>query len=875
MSPVFVIIDGSSLIHRAFYALPLLTTAGGQYTNAVYGFASMLVKLIGDIKPDAVVVAFDKGRATFRREKYSLYKANRKATPPELAEQFPLTKELLDAFGIKTIEQEGYEADDIIGTMATKAEQSGYETIIVTGDRDALQLIASHTKVMLTKKGISEMELYDREVFKQKYGVEAAQLVDLKGLMGDSSDNIPGVPGIGEKTAIKLIAEFGSVENLIRNVDKVSGKKIRENIRNNAELAVLSKKLASIVCDMQIEFVAEELKLRPDIAKVEEILSRLEFKSLISRVYEVFGSNETGLEIVEDLPIPVIIATGDEVANIVTEVRNNKSLIFYPVIKGKAPEAALLGMAVANASGVVFYVPSDVENWPELLRVLADGAIKKITYNAKLVYNVCEFQQEFELAGLDFDVLIAAYLLEPSESNYPLTTLKEIYLGQRAGGQKAYTDKDEAYAVWACETVRNLYPVLRNKLVEFGLENLFNSIEIPLIKVLASMENAGIKVDRSSLEAMSVDISTKVELLLKEIYQLAGETFNVNSTKQLGSILFDKLQLPVVKKTKTGYSTDAEVLEKLAGSHPLIDKLLEYRLLTKLKSTYLDGLLPLVNTKTGRIHTSFNQTVTATGRLSSSEPNLQNIPIRTEVGRRIRELFVPGEGFDYIVSADYSQIELRILAHMSGDKSLIEAFNQNEDIHTRTASRVFGVGAAEVTSEMRARAKAVNFGIVYGISDYGLSRDIGVSRKEAGRYIDNYFAKHSGVKDFIENIINDARRLGYVTTLLGRRRYLPDINSSNFNRRSFAERTAMNTPIQGTAADIIKKAMIDVYNSLCEHNLKSRILLQVHDELVLEVPREEIDIVPKIVKTAMEQAIELDVKLIADVKLGKNWAKAK
>lgn len=874
MSPVFVMIDGSSLIHRAFYALPLLTTATGQYTNAVYGFTSMLVKLIGDVKPELVAVAFDKGRDTFRREQYSLYKAQRKATPPELAEQFPLAKELLAAFGIKTIEQEGYEADDIIGTMATKAELSGYETIIVTGDRDALQLIAPHTKVMLTKRGISEMELYDREVFKQKYSVEAPCLVDLKGLMGDSSDNIPGVPGIGEKTAVKLIAEFGSVENLIRNVDKVSGKRIQENIRNNTELAILSKKLATIVCDMPIDFIAEDLKLRPDIGKVEELLSRLEFKSIIGRVHDLFGSKKAAAEIAEDVPAPVIIASADEIIQIVADARSNKSLIFYPVIKGKTPEAALIGMAVAADSGVL-YVPSNAGNWTELLQILTDVGIKKISYNAKSVYNVCESQPEVELAGLDFDVLIAAYLLEPSELNYPLATLKENYLGQRVGGQKAYVDHDEAYAVWACETIRNLYPVLCNKLTAAGLDNLFHSIEIPLIKVLASMENIGIKVDCKRLEAMSADITAKVELLLKEIYQLAGEIFNVNSTKQLGSILFDKLQLPVVKKTKTGYSTDAEVLEKLAGSHPLIDKLLEYRLLTKLKSTYLDGLLPLVNAKTGRIHTSFNQAVTATGRLSSSEPNLQNIPIRTEIGRRIRELFVPGEGFDYIVSADYSQIELRILAHMSGDKSLIEAFNQNEDIHTRTAARVFGVSIAEVTPEMRARAKAVNFGIVYGISDYGLSRDIGVSRKEAGLYIDNYFAKHSGVKAFIANVINDARHLGYVTTLLGRRRYLPDINNNNFNRRSFAERTAMNTPIQGTAADIIKKAMIDVYHSLGEHHLKSRILLQVHDELVLEVPHEEIAIVPKIVKTAMEQAIELDVKLTADVKLGENWAKAK
>lgn len=874
MSPVFVIIDGSSLIHRAFYALPLLTTAGGQYTNAVYGFTSMLVKLIGDIKPEAIAVAFDKSRITFRSQQYALYKAQRKATPPELAEQFPLAKELLEAFGIKTIEQEGYEADDILGTMSAKAEQSGYETIIVTGDRDALQLIASHTKVMLTKKGISEMELYDGEAFKQKYQVEAAQLIDLKGLMGDSSDNIPGVPGIGEKTAIKLIAQFGSVENVLSNIDKVSGKKLQENIRNNAESAVLSKQLASIVRNMQIAFAADELKFCPDIAKIEALFNKLEFKSLVNRVYDIIpGTKASKLGHVTELPLPVVVTAGGDVVNIAADIRQKGSFTFYPVICGKTPEAAFSGMAVANSSGIV-YVPSDAENWSELLGILADPTVKKITYNAKAVYNAC-LNRQIELAGLEFDVLIAAYLLEPTEAEYPLTILQEKYTGRQTGWREEAVDKDEAYAVWACEAIRDLYPVLHSKLAESGLEKLFDDVEMPLIEVLAIMEYTGIKVDRNNLEVMSAEIAIKVELLLKGIYQLAGEQFNVNSTKQLGSILFDKLKLPVVKKTKTGYSTDAEVLEKLTGSHPLIDRLLEYRLLIKLKSTYLDGLLPLVNTKTGRIHTSFNQTVTATGRLSSSEPNLQNIPIRTESGRRIRELFVPGDGFDYIVSADYSQIELRILAHMSGDQSLMEAFNQNEDIHTSTAARVFGVPMDEVTSEMRSRAKAVNFGIVYGISDYGLSRDIGVSRKEAGQYIDSYFAKHNGVKRFIENIINDAHRLGYVTTMLGRRRYLPDINSRNFNRRSFAERTAMNTPIQGTAADIIKKAMIDVYHSLCKQNLKSHILLQVHDELVLEVPRDELDIVQSVVKKAMEQAIKLDVHLTADVKFGPNWAKAK
>ncbi len=873
MPRTFAIIDGSSLMHRAFYALPLLTTIGGQYTNAVYGFTTMLLKLLSDVKPEAVAVAFDKGRITFRNDIYAQYKGHRKATPSELAEQFPLVKEVLAALGIAVLEQAGYEADDIIGTLSVKACQAGHNVIIVTGDRDALQLIGPNVNVMLTKKGISDMEMFDSQAFQNKYGITSAQMIDLKGLMGDTSDNIPGVPGIGEKTAAKLIAEFGSIENLIDNIDKVSGKKLQENLRNNMDLAVLSKKLSTIVCDMALDFEPDAYHICPDRENLLRLLTNYEFKSLLTRIDDIFPGNSLKCtKVSKNYPEAVLLTDYQSVAEAVGKTRDIGVLKFYPVIAGQIPDATLQGMALI-LEGQAVYIAAGVRGWDELLSLLTDSNINKVTYDAKKFYNACN-KLNIAVAGVSFDILLAAYLLDPTAAEYPLDLLLAKYLN-RDREQHEKTTADPAFACWAANAVGELQPLLKEHLAEAGLEKLYYEIEMPLAAILASLEHCGITVDTEYLRTMSGEIAVKINALLHEIYGLAGEEFNVNSTKQLGVILFEKLKLPVIKKTKTGYSTDAEVLEKLAGQHPLIDRLLEYRLLTKLKSTYLDGMESLVNVSTNRIHTTFNQTVTATGRLSSSDPNLQNIPIRTEIGRRIRELFVPGQGFDYIMSADYSQIELRILAHMSGDENLIDAFKQNQDIHTRTAAEVFGVPMDQVTSEMRARAKAVNFGIVYGISDYGLSRDIGVSRKEAGHYIDSYFAKYHGVKAFIDVILTDARRLGYVTTLFGRRRYLPDITSSNFNQRSFAERTAMNTPIQGTAADIIKKAMIDVYSILHEKQLCSRILLQVHDELVLEVVAKEADLVGQVVKQAMEQAVSLSVPMTADVKLGKNWAEAK
>jgi DNA polymerase-1 len=874
MNRTLVLIDGSSLLHRAFYALPLLKSTSGHYTNAVYGFTTMLVKLLNDEKPQAIIVAFDKGRATFRNEVYSGYKAQRKATPPELAEQFPVIRELLISMDIAVFEQEGFEADDILGTFARKGSNAGYQVKIVTGDRDALQLINEDIKVLLTRKGISEIEIVDQAGLHEKYGLKPSQIIDLKGLMGDASDNIPGVPGVGEKTAGKLLAEFESVENVIDNIDKISGNKLRENLRNNIDLAILSKKLATIVCDLPLDFEPDRYVFHPEPAKVREVFTKLEFKSLLARLNDIIpGVSSEPVEVVEKLPEARGISSDQEAEDLLAQLRQTTVLACYPLVSGHIPNLRMEGLGLSWGQGGV-YVPANTAYWNDILDEVCHCPAAKIVFDSKYFYNAYSAIGKTPV-NLVFDVSLAAYLLDPTASEYPLTILSEKYLAYKNSWREKEVGREPGFVAWASDTIYKLYPVLKADLEKTYLDKLFYEIEMPLAAVLSTMEINGIKVDRDYLKVITTEIGQRIDELLVKIYDLAGEEFNVNSTKQLGYILFEKLNLPIIKKTKTGYSTDAEVLEKLAGQHPLIDQLLEYRLLAKLKSTYLDAMKALIYSGSGRIHTSFNQAVTATGRLSSSDPNLQNIPIRTEVGRRIRELFVPGEGYDYLVSADYSQIELRILAHLSDDPNLIDAFLHNQDIHTRTAAEVFGVPLEQVSAEMRARAKAVNFGIVYGISDYGLSRDIGVSRKEAGHYIDSYFTKYQGVKNYIERVIEQARHEGFVTTMFDRRRYLPDINSSNFNQRSFAERTAMNTPIQGTAADIIKKAMIDVHKALKADNLNSRILLQVHDELVLEVPAHELEQVNHIVRSCMEKVVALSVPLIADVKAGANWASAK
>ena len=872
----FVIIDGSSLMHRAFYALPLLTTASGQYTNAVYGFTTMLCKLFDDIKPECAAVAFDKGKVTFRNEQYAAYKAHRKSTPKELVEQFSLVREVLGGFGIAVLELAGYEGDDIIGTLAVQSEKQGYDVIIVTGDRDALQLITNKTKVMLTKKGISEMEVMDTTAVQEKYGVTPSQVVDLKGLMGDTSDNIPGVPGVGEKTAVKLINEFGSIENLLIQIDKVSGKKLQETLRNHTEAAVLSKQLSTIVCNVPLVDAPDRYDIQIHPEKLRELFIKLEFRSLLNRLSAITGgaaSNKLHAEEKAVLPAARIVSGASEVEKLIAQANQDNPIAVAPLLSGNVPAVSMSGLSL-SLPGTTLYLTAGEAGWPEAISLLACETVPKITHDSKALYHAC-MMLGFPVRSVVFDTSLGGYLLDPTANSYELSQLTAQYLNEAVEWTEKSHGTSPEYHSWAAQAISRLYPVMTRLLREKLLDDLYHTIELPLAEVLAEMEAAGIQVDQEAMRQMSLDIGAKLTLLIKDIYLLAGEEFNVNSTKQLGMILFEKLKLPIIKKTKTGYSTDAEVLEKLAGEHEIIDKLLEYRMWTKLKSTYLDGMEGLIHQGDGRIHTTFNQTVTVTGRLSSSEPNLQNIPIRTDAGRRIRRLFIPGEGYDCLVAADYSQIELRILAHISGDDTMQEAFRHNQDIHTRTAAEVFAVPMEQVTSEMRSRAKAVNFGIVYGISDYGLSRDIGVSRKEAAHYIEHYFARYPGVKKFMDQVVEEAHSTGYVATLFGRRRFLTDINSSNYNLRSFAERTAMNTPIQGTAADVIKKAMIDVNQALKRKGLCSRLLLQVHDELVLEVKRNELETVTSLVKNAMEQAVSLHVPLIADVKCGFNWAETK
>lgn len=864
----FIIIDGSSLMYRAFYALPLLETKKGQYTNAVYGFATMLFKLLENFSPEYIVVAFDKGKITFRNEIFDQYKAHRKETPSELSMQIPLIHEFLVAMNITLIEESGFEADDIIGTLANKAAANNKKVLIVTGDKDALQLINDDISVLLTKKGISEMLEFDKKLFKETYGLECNQLIDLKALMGDSSDNIPGVPGVGEKTATKLLAEYNTLQNIYENIDNVSGKKLQEKLKDNKDLAFISQQLAKINNNVPLNYAEEQYKLNLAENKLEEFCLKYEFKSILARANFLESKSPEQIAIT---PVEFCnINNSDEFKILVDKIIQEKKMVFYPVLESSAFDLKHIFIANSNQS---YYISNNSEIENIFVTLLENPEVEKITYDVKKLYKFC-FQQHKMIQGTVFDIMLAAYLLEPMANNYSIESLHNFYVGENYHLNEKNIEIIQLQAFYV-ETIEKIYQSLKSKLKQADLFELYQTVEMPLIKVLAKMELYGIKVDAEQLKIMSAEMDIKIKQLLEDIYEMAAEPFNVNSPKQLGVILFEKLNLPIIKKNKTGYSTDAEVLEQLRDQHQIISKILEYRLLTKLKSTYLEGLGNLLSPTEMRIHTSFNQMVTATGRLSSSEPNLQNIPTRSEEGKKIRALFVPGLGFDYLLSADYSQIELRILAHMANDPNLISAFNDNQDVHARTAAEVFSVDLSAVTPEMRSRAKAVNFGIVYGISDYGLAKDINVSRKEAGEYISNYFSKYPGVKNFIDNIIADAKKNGYVITMFGRRRYLKDINSSNYNIRSFAERMAMNTPIQGTAADIIKLAMIKVDYDLQKNNLKSRILLQVHDELLLEVVEAEVEIVSEIVTTAMQNVVSLAVPLTVDVKVGKSWAETK
>ena len=866
LSKRFILVDGSSLLYRAFYALPLLQTADGAYTNAVYGFANMLQKLLNEYAPDYLAVAFDKGKKTFRNEMFAAYKGTRKPTPPELSSQIPMLHEFLAALGVPLIEEAGYEADDILGTLAVKAAREDVDVLVVTGDRDALQLVRENIRVLFTRKGMTDLLLYDEKLFLEEYGFPPKGLIDMKGLMGDASDNIPGVPGIGPKTAKKLLIDCGSLEGVYERLAEISGKKLKENLASNKEKAFLSKDLATIRCDMPLEFAPDSYVMKPKGDELQAFFQRYEMKSLATAFASFAAADGMKEETAPELSLHTM--DDDEAKKAFAEKAEEQGFFSIAAcFEGKVPDMEARHLVLCAGGEVLLAEAAELDCFSSLFE---KEDIQKIVHEYK----------PFLHCGMDFtpcfDVSLAAYLLAPAASQYDMASLAAIYLPSVNAAEAAR--EGALGAAWCAVLLEKIYPVLKERLEEQQLLSLYETMEFPLVEVLAAMEQAGIYVDRAALHEKSREISAQIAHLTAEIYDLAKGEFNINSPKQLSAVLFERLDLqpPMgTKKTKTGYSTNAEVLEAMRFDHPILEKILSYRFWTKLQSTYLDSMEGLISPRTKRIHTSFNQTVTATGRLSSSEPNLQNIPVRTDEGRQIRALFEPSDGYDALMSADYSQIELRILAHMSGDETLIDAFCQGQDVHARTAAEVFGVPLDAVTSEQRRRAKAVNFGIVYGLSDFGLSRDLHISRREAAGYIERYFERYRGVREFLDQLVAGARKSGFVTTLYGRRRALPALRSRNYMQRSNAERMAMNTPIQGTAADLIKMAMIRADAALRAAKLKSRILLQVHDELVLEVIDAETAHVSEILRTAMGGVAELSVPLAVDIHSGRNWAEAK
>ena len=871
----FAVLDGSSLFFRAFYALQLPPNARGIHTNAVHGFAMMLVKLLKELAPTQIVIAFDKSRTTFRTALYPDYKGTRDKTPEELIAQIPLLKELAQSLGIPFLELDDYEADDIIGTLATQAAEGGTETVVVTGDRDALQLIRDGLTVVLTKKGISDTRAYDTATFEEEYGFLPIRLIDMKGLMGDSSDNIPGVPGVGPKTATKLLLAYGTIENVLDHAAEVSGKKLSASLVEYRDQALLSKQLATIECNVpELRYAAEDFRMQPDRAALDAFCREYELRTVHRALSDYLGTAAPAETVEQSL---FAAGTDDEQSDFKAAELTAADL---DALRGV--EEIAVGARFHGAAPFVQVELLALSYGAEQRTVRADSALfgtlrDILTARPVVLWNAKRYAQAGLSVGANmFDLELADYLLHPEESKRDIERTAFAHLGQLPAAPDGLSE--EQCAVRETQIAARLSAPLRAALTEAQLIRLYRDVELPLVPVLAAMEQTGIYVNRAALERELAAANARIDALVTEIHVLAGTEFNISSPKQLGEVLFERLDLAAgskVKKTKTGYSTNAETLEELRDRHPIVDKVLTYRMWTKLRSTYLEGIGALIRPATERVHTSFNQTVTATGRLSSSDPNLQNIPVRTEEGRAVRALFEPGEGYDLLLSADYSQIELRILAHMSGDATLIDAFRHGQDVHARTASEVFDVPLAEVTAEQRRRAKAVNFGIVYGLSDFGLARDLGIGRKEAAGYIARYFERYHGVREFLDKTVADAHTNGFVTTLYGRRRDLPAIHSRNFMQRSFAERMAMNTPIQGTAADLIKIAMIRADEALRKAKVKSRILLQVHDELVLEVVQDEIECVSDILRTAMSGAAELAVPLAVDVHMGKNWAEAK
>ena len=876
MSEKIVLIDGHSILNRAFYGLPDLTNSEGLHTNAVYGFLNIMTRILEEEKPQYLTVAFDLHAPTFRHQKYQAYKGTRKAMPEELREQVPLMKEVLQSMGVPTVSMEGYEADDLLGTIARRSEEKGMDVTIVSGDRDLLQLATDKIliRVPKTRGGKTVIEDYHTAEVLETYQVTPPQIIDLKALMGDTADNIPGIPGVGEKTATKLIVEYGSIENAHEHLEEIKPNKARESLREHYDLAVLSKDLATIRVDSPVEFSWEDAKLENLYTpEAYEMFKRLDFKNLLTRFEKVEASAAPQVEILEDL---------GEVQNL-WEKAGACERAGVSLVEGKQE---VLGVGLAFEEQKAWYIPVSGFVTEEYLL----GMVKNFFQKELLVGtpDIKSLRKKVDITcrkGI-FDLTIAAYLLNPLKSEYSYDDVAKEYLGEQFPSREEIfgsgkhidlsmeeQEKVAQYGAYQAYVSFAAQKPMTKALEEMGMRELFEEIEMPLAFTLDDMEKEGILVRAQELKDYGEKLQIRIQELEEKIYEQAGEIFNINSPKQLGVILFEKMGMPGGKKTKTGYSTAAEVLDKLAPEYPFVADILEYRQLTKLKSTYADGLAGYIQ-EDGRIHSSFNQTITATGRISSTEPNLQNIPVRMELGRMIRKVFVPRDGFVFL-DADYSQIELRVLAHLSGDEMLIQAYREAQDIHRITASQVFHIPFEEVTPLQRRNAKAVNFGIVYGISSFGLSQDLSITRKEATEYIEKYFATYPKIKSYLDGEVEKAKKDGYVTTMFGRRRPVPELKSSNFMQRSFGERVAMNSPIQGTAADIIKIAMIRVNEALRKANLRSRLILQVHDELLIETAREELKEVSQILKEEMLGAAKLAVPLEVDMHTGENWYEAK
>ena len=871
MREKIVLIDGHSILNRAFYGVPDLTNSEGLHTNAVYGFLNIMFKVLDEEKPEYLTVTFDVHAPTFRHKMFADYKGTRKPMAEELRQQVPVIKDVLKAMKIEIIEKEGLEADDLLGTISCMCEEKGMDVSIISGDRDTLQLASEHVKIRIpkTKQGRTEVEDYNAADVEEKYGVTPKEFIDVKALMGDASDNIPGVPGVGEKTATKIIQQYKSIENAYEHADELKPPRASKNLKEFWEQAKMSKTLATIETHADIAFDVEKAKLGELYTKeAYELFQRLQFKNMLGRFEAGISANEIEQnfrEVTERAEIEKVFAEARQAetagAAFSRDPGNVLPLFAHPSGFGR--------IAVAYGTDKIFSIPCDMDTDMEYLF----GELSRLAGTVKC-FSMCGLKEYLSYlpdadSGSSFDVIVAAYLLNPLKSDYDYEDVAREQLGLLIDENMGQAERAcyEAYTAYAAA------PVLKKKLEETGMDRLFREIEMPLVFTLYDMEQAGVKVEAEALKAYGDQLGTRIVELEKEIYEMAGEEFNINSPKQLGVILFEKLGMPHAKKTKTGYSTAADVLDKLAPDYPVVAKILEYRQLTKLKSTYADGLAGFIGSD-GRIHGKFNQTITATGRISSTEPNLQNIPVRMELGRLIRKVFVPKAGCVF-VDADYSQIELRILAHCSGDEQLIQAYREAKDIHRMTASQVFHTPFDEVTDLQRRNAKAVNFGIVYGISSFGLSQDLSITRKEAAQYIEHYFETYPGIKRFLDDAVAHAKEKGYAVTLFGRRRPVPELKSSNFMQRSFGERVAMNAPIQGTAADIIKIAMIGVNGELKKRNMKSRLILQVHDELLIEADESEEEEVKAILKEQMEHAAELSVPLIADMHTGHSWYEAK